>query len=335
MIGELTQKMNREVLDVCKQYSNHLFGGVYSKYLPKGVYISGESVLANKEIISNLIAMNFVLKDLLHKSVGMRDKSLFLEFFDLFKNYISCLFSICIETVKFQFDLDVEVISQSIFDKKNSSRQSCWQSSGVESQLIEIHAKLERLFFYYSNKGIPDKTEDSVIDTFADLFNYARFAAVLCENKIFYSKHRYIRVYIASGWFDEQQYKDVEDIKEVLTKMKISFFSPKDDNLASPKDSKDHLRKVFTENVKQVNYSNLIVCNTRNKDMGSIFEAGISFSKNVPIIYYNTQTGKGNFNLMLANSGIFVAYSKEELQECLFKFRANPLFELEYGGSIE
>ena len=40
--------------------------------------------------------------------------------------------------------------------------------------------------------------------------------------------------YIASGWFNPEQAKDLENIKETLDKLNAKYFSPKDEILCGP-----------------------------------------------------------------------------------------------------
>ena len=80
-----------------------------------------------------------------------------------------------------------------------------------------------------------------------------------------------------------------------------------------------------------------MICNTRNKDMGSIFEAGYFHKLGKPIIYFCAGLPPGaQFNLMLAASGLSVCTSIDQLRAYLKDCKgANRLFELRYKGAIE
>ena len=87
-----------------------------------------------------------------------------------------------------------------------------------------------------------------------------------------------------------------------------------------------------------------MICNTRNKDMGTIFEAGYFHSLGKPIVYFCAGLPEGaKFNLMLAASGVAVCTSIEDLREYLEvcseredSGRAHDVFyERRYGGKIE
>ena len=80
-----------------------------------------------------------------------------------------------------------------------------------------------------------------------------------------------------------------------------------------------------------------MICNTRNKDMGSIFEAGYFHKLNKPIVYFCAGLPEGaKFNLMLAASGIAVCTSLKQLKAYLMDCKpTGELFEMRYGGKIE
>ena len=81
-----------------------------------------------------------------------------------------------------------------------------------------------------------------------------------------------------------------------------------------------------------------MICNTRNKDMGTIFEAGYFHSLGKPIVYFCAGLPEGaKFNLMLAASGKAVCTSIDDLKEYIMTCQKyeNGLIERRYGGSIE
>ena len=105
--------------------------------------------------------------------------------------------------------------------------------------------------------------------------------------------------YIASGWFNENQARDLENIKNTLDELGVKYFSPKDEIVAKPDASPEEQEMIFKGNVDAITGCNFVVCNTRDKDLGTIFEAGISYASNVPLVYY-AEGLQGNFNLMLS-----------------------------------
>jgi hypothetical protein len=90
------------------------------------------------------------------------------------------------------------------------------------------------------------------------------------------------------------------------------------------------LGKVYFE-------SDWLLCNTRNKDMGTIFEAGYFNCLEKPIVYFCDGLPPGaQFNLMLAASGIKVCRSLQEFDEYLSRCSdENELIIERYQGEIE
>ena len=140
--------------------------------------------------------------------------------------------------------------------------------------------------------------------------------------------------YIASGWFNENQARDLENIKNTLDELGVNYFSPKDEIVAKPDASKEEQEMIFTGNVNAITAGRFTVCNTRDKDLGTIFQAGFSYASGVPIIYY-AEGLTGNFNLMLSRSGRAVATNVNELKEHVKGIMENPEYEKEYVGFVE
>lgn len=144
-------------------------------------------------------------------------------------------------------------------------------------------------------------------------------------------------VYIASGWFSPEWLQEVEDIKGVLDDLELAYFSPKDYAIAESDASTDTQKAIFDGNVKHLDICDWMICNTRNKDMGSIWEAGYFYSLNKPIVYFCAGLPPGaKFNLMLAASGVAVCTSTEDLRSYLKQCKeAGKLISRTYGGLIE
>ena len=145
------------------------------------------------------------------------------------------------------------------------------------------------------------------------------------------------KCYIASGWFSPEWLEELEGIKATLDRLELDYFSPKDENLAKPDDAVSIQDSIFDGNIKGMEECDWMICNTRNKDMGSIFEAGYFHKLGKPIIYFCAGLPPGTqFNLMLAASGLAVWTSFEDLQgylkDCI---GFGTLLEHRYRGKIE
>lgn len=123
-------------------------------------------------------------------------------------------------------------------------------------------------------------------------------------------------VYLASPWFNPDQNRRMEEVLETIKKSGMTVFAPKYDSQVNPAASKKDRRKSFETNVREVINSDIVVAITNEKDMGTIFEAGVAYSNNVPIVYF-AEGLEGGFNLMLAESAVAVTSTTDELADVL------------------
>ena len=142
------------------------------------------------------------------------------------------------------------------------------------------------------------------------------------------------KVYIASGWFNTEQANDLENILSVLQTLGITYYSPREECVCPPDADSQVQDKVFHDNIKGILDSDFIIANTRDKDMGTIFECGLAYSQHKAIIYY-CEGLTGNFNLMLARSGSAVATTIDELELHVRKINEDNNYRSEYHATIE
>ena len=146
--------------------------------------------------------------------------------------------------------------------------------------------------------------------------------------------------YIASGWFNPRQAQDLHNIKAALDNaiddigLLYTYYSPKDEIQCDPTAGAAERNLTFTSNIQAIRDSMCVIVNTRDKDMGTIFEAGVAYALGKPIIYF-ADGFEGNFNLMLAQSGIAVCTSVRDLENTISNFIDNPFMERPYNGVIE
>jgi len=145
------------------------------------------------------------------------------------------------------------------------------------------------------------------------------------------------KCYIASGWFSPEWMEELENIKSTLDRYSLAYFSPKDENLCDPDSDVGFQDQVFDGNIKGLAECDWMICNTRNKDMGSIFEAGYFHSLDKPIVHFCAGLPPGaQFNLMLAASGVTVCTSLEDLDNYLdVCTREGTVLTRRYEGKIE
>lgn len=145
------------------------------------------------------------------------------------------------------------------------------------------------------------------------------------------------KCYIASGWFSPEWLAELESIKSTLDSLNLDYFSPKDENLCDEDSDVGFQDQVFDGNIRGMEECDWMICNTRNKDMGSIFEAGYFHKLGKPTVYFCAGLPAGaQFNLMLAASGIAVCTSIEDLTTYLTECNtAGELLTSRYQGKIE
>jgi nucleoside 2-deoxyribosyltransferase len=144
-----------------------------------------------------------------------------------------------------------------------------------------------------------------------------------------------LKVYLASGWFTPAAAEEVTNLEALLTKMNFDMASPRQIFICPPNASQEVQEATYRGNLHHIETADFVLCNTRDKDMGTIFEAGYASAKNVPIVYF-CQGLKGNFNLMLSRSGVKVCTSYEELEHYLTKVQSMGDVVVEaYKGVIE
>ena len=141
-----------------------------------------------------------------------------------------------------------------------------------------------------------------------------------------------MKVYLASGWFTPKALEEVEALENLLGELGLNVASPRKIFICPPSAPLDVQKDTFKGNVDHIRTADFVLCNTRDKDMGTIFEAGVAYNANVPIVYF-AQGLTGNFNLMLAQSGVKVTTSYDELRDYLKRSIdvGKPLFEPYYG----
>ena len=146
-----------------------------------------------------------------------------------------------------------------------------------------------------------------------------------------------MKAYIASSWFNPVADQEVNDIISALKENNFEFFSPRDFFVCPPTADLETQKSTYEGNIEHLHNCDFMICNTHGKDMGSIFEAGYFKALEKPIVYFCAGLPKGaSFNLMLAQSGVTVCTSKEQLNDYLSRCddQSQMLFE-PYYGSIE
>jgi hypothetical protein len=140
--------------------------------------------------------------------------------------------------------------------------------------------------------------------------------------------------YFASPFFRPDQVEREERLKKHLRHLGYTVYSPKESCfLKSDADMSDR-QMVFEDNCRAIRNSKAVFAVSDGKDMGTIWEAGYAFGIKKPILYYAETLGDNPFNLMLAESGVGVFKSVEELTIDTIENCKNNR-RLEFEGAIE
>jgi len=127
-----------------------------------------------------------------------------------------------------------------------------------------------------------------------------------------------MKVYLASGWFNPQQEEELTKLEELFDNRSdsIELASPRRIFVCPPNAPKEVQDETFYGNLRHIQQSDFLLVNTRDKDIGTIWEAGYAHAYGKPIVYFCAGLPAGaKFNLMLARSGVKVCTSIEQLEE--------------------
>lgn len=126
------------------------------------------------------------------------------------------------------------------------------------------------------------------------------------------------KVYLASGWFNPVQAEELDYLEEIFDKRSdfIELASPRRIFVCPPDAPKEVQDDTFSGNLHHIETADFLLVNTRDKDIGTIWEAGYAYAHKKPIVYFCMGLPEGaKFNLMLARSGVKVCTSFSQLED--------------------
>lgn len=135
------------------------------------------------------------------------------------------------------------------------------------------------------------------------------------------------KVYLASGWFNPEQKRMMEEIYFTLNGMKkaghIDLFAPFYDGVVlDPKNDpewKTKMKDVWDLDIRELSSSQLVVASTQDHDVGTIFECGYASARYTPILCYNSNPELG-LNLMLSQEARGFVKSQVQLIKAMESF---------------
>jgi len=147
------------------------------------------------------------------------------------------------------------------------------------------------------------------------------------------------KIYLASGWFNPVQAEELAQLEKIFDDRADHFdlASPRRIFVCPPNAPKEVQDETFEGNLHHIKTADFLLVNTRDKDIGTIWEAGYAFAFDKPIVYFCAGLPAGaKFNLMLARSGIKVCTSFEQLEEYLDRVIETSELPVEpYSDAIE
>ena len=143
---------------------------------------------------------------------------------------------------------------------------------------------------------------------------------------------------MAAGWFNPTQAQELSALEDICDSREwIDLASPRRIFVCPPNAPKETQDETFAGNLHHIETADFLIVNTRDKDSGTIWEAGYAYAKNIPIVYFCAGLPPGaQFNLMLAASGVAVCTSIEDLTSYLdVCTREDSVLPRRYEGKIE
>ena len=111
------------------------------------------------------------------------------------------------------------------------------------------------------------------------------------------------KIYLASGWFNPVQAEELTNLESIFDSRSDHFelASPRRIFVCPPNAPKEVQDETFSGNLHHIETSDFLLVNTRDKDIGTIWEAGYAYAFKKPIVYFCAGLPQGaKFNLMLA-----------------------------------
>jgi len=129
-----------------------------------------------------------------------------------------------------------------------------------------------------------------------------------------------IRVYLAAPGFNEEQMTKINNVETALEAEGYEVYSPFRDGIRlAPDSGREDREKVWVENTRGMDSSDLSIAILDDKDTGTLVEFGWQAKADHPIIAYAPRVGR--LNVMLAEAVLAFCESPDKLLEVLRKIR--------------
>ena len=141
---------------------------------------------------------------------------------------------------------------------------------------------------------------------------------------------QYNKIYLASGWFNENQERRVAEAEKVLRELGFDTFSPREhQNAHLEYGSKEWREATFDNDIDHVEWCDFVFAIYDEEDSGTMMEIGYAYAIGKPIVVFH-ETG-GYVNLMISDS--LTAYLTNWDEVKAYDFQA--MKHIPYEGEVE
>lgn len=137
------------------------------------------------------------------------------------------------------------------------------------------------------------------------------------------------KVYLASGWFNENQERRVAEAERVLRSLGLEVFSPREHQCEEAEfGTKEWRELVFDNDINHIDWADFVFAIYDEEDAGTMMEIGYAYATGKPILVFNEQ--EKTLNLMISDS--LTAYFESFEDVKAYDFTA--MKHVPYTGSV-
>lgn len=138
-----------------------------------------------------------------------------------------------------------------------------------------------------------------------------------------------MKVYLASPFFNGEQLEKVKMLERNLKEQGCLVFSPRNNQFSELEfGSKQWRKTVFTNDVRHINWSDIVVAIYDDEDAGTMWEIGYAYAKDIPVVVVNSK--EKTMNLMVTDSLHAIIDGLDEIDNYSFE----RLLGNEYEGDL-
>lgn len=110
------------------------------------------------------------------------------------------------------------------------------------------------------------------------------------------------KIYLAGPFFSQEQLDRIVKLEQTIVENNFLVFSPRLESFVPPNATRLDRKNAFESNIVSIDEADFLVAVYDGKDVGTMFECGYAYSRNIPILYFAETLGEKPFNLMLSES---------------------------------